>query len=489
MKNLISKSVAIALGVGAMLPQAMATNGMNLEGYGPIALGMGGASMAYDNGTAAVMNNPATLGLMKDGASRLDGAVGFLGPDVQSSSSNQSWSSSADAFYMPAVGYVTRQDKLTYGIAMFAQGGMGTEYSTGPGSWMSAGYTQSTGVASAATISAAGGLKERSELGVGRLIVPLVYNVNEQLTVGGSIDYVWANLDLQMAMAGNMMGNMIQSGLISGSMVDSLVGMQQAGYVTHTYYGYFDFSDNDDFTGKTKADGFAGKLGLTFKMSEALTIGASYHSKTDMGDLSGPATVSMAVRADNGIMSGGAPNSTFGDYTLPLTGDIKVVNFQWPETYGLGMAFQASPKLMVAADFKLIKWSDVMQNFNMSFTASTAASNGNFGGQTMNATLPQNWEDQKVIQLGASYAQTTDLTWRFGANIADNPIPDSTVNYLFPAIIKEHYTAGVGYDLNKQQSVNFAVSYAPEVAVTNTQTNVQTTHSQTSWQLMYSHGF
>jgi long-chain fatty acid transport protein len=33
---------------------------MNMEGYGPIACGMGGACMAFDNGTAAVMNNPAT---------------------------------------------------------------------------------------------------------------------------------------------------------------------------------------------------------------------------------------------------------------------------------------------------------------------------------------------------------------------------------------------------------------------------------------------
>ncbi|NIQ10933.1 MAG: hypothetical protein GWO23_15260, partial [Gammaproteobacteria bacterium] len=60
---------------------AHATNGMNLEGYGPIATGMGGASMAYDNGTAAMMNNPATLGLMDDG-SRLDVALGNLSPDI-----------------------------------------------------------------------------------------------------------------------------------------------------------------------------------------------------------------------------------------------------------------------------------------------------------------------------------------------------------------------------------------------------------------------
>ena len=62
-----------------------ATNGMDLEGYGPIALGMGGASLAYDNGTAAVMNNPATLGLMAAGSTRIDLALGKLGPDVSAS--------------------------------------------------------------------------------------------------------------------------------------------------------------------------------------------------------------------------------------------------------------------------------------------------------------------------------------------------------------------------------------------------------------------
>lgn len=61
-----------------------ATNGMNLEGYGPIATGMGGASMAYDNGTAAMMNNPATLTLLMQGW-RLDVALGMLGPDVEAS--------------------------------------------------------------------------------------------------------------------------------------------------------------------------------------------------------------------------------------------------------------------------------------------------------------------------------------------------------------------------------------------------------------------
>ena len=66
-----------------LVPAAYATNGMNMEGYGPIATGMGGASFAYDNGTAAMMNNPATLSLMESKA-RLDLAIGFLAPNITS---------------------------------------------------------------------------------------------------------------------------------------------------------------------------------------------------------------------------------------------------------------------------------------------------------------------------------------------------------------------------------------------------------------------
>ena len=35
----------------------------------------------------------------------------------------------ADAFYMPAVGIVQRRESLIYGLGIFGQGGMGTEFS------------------------------------------------------------------------------------------------------------------------------------------------------------------------------------------------------------------------------------------------------------------------------------------------------------------------------------------------------------------------
>ena len=136
MKKRLSAVLAVlfvsALAVFMVPTSVYATNGMNLEGYGPIATGMGGASMAYDNGTAAVMNNPATLGLMPEG-SRLDLALGLLGPEIRATCeagpcNGESAVSSAKAFYMPAIGFIQKSGQYAYGVGVFAQGGMGTEF-------------------------------------------------------------------------------------------------------------------------------------------------------------------------------------------------------------------------------------------------------------------------------------------------------------------------------------------------------------------------
>jgi len=483
----------LALAVSAPW-SAWATNGMNLEGYGPIALGMGGASFGYDNGLAAVVNNPATLGLAPEG-DRLDLAVGFLGPNVNSSLSGQSWGSDGDAYYMPAFGWGRRDGDWTFGIASFAQGGMGTDYSPGPGAAISANLMSSGGTATgagsplSATIAAAAGLQERSEVGVGRLILPLVYTPNDQWTVGGTLDYVWASMDLQMAMPGQQMFNMIGSGLISGDMVTALQGAMGAAYVNDIYYGYFDFTDDNDFSGRTRAWGYGANIGATFRANDRLTVGATYHSQTRLKDLHGSATVSMAVSADTGWLGGGMNSGTFTDATFPLKGSITIQDFEWPAIYGVGAAYQVNDRLMVAGDLKRIQWADVMEAFKMSFKASNAPTNGPFAGLTLNATMPQDWDNQTVVQLGVAYQANDQLTLRAGFNGAKNPIPDSTVLYIFPAPVENHYTAGAGYQIADDKAVNGALSFAPEVKATNSISGMEVTHSQFSWQVMYSQTF
>jgi len=445
------KIVAALIAIGLVSPAAYATNGMLMEGYGPIATGMGGASMAYDNGTAGMANNPATLGLMADG-NRLDVAVGILQPDVKATHPTFGEAkSTATSFLMPAAGWAKKSNGLTYGAGLMAQGGMGTEYSD------------------TAWVGAGSGKKSRSEVGVGNLIVPVAYDVSPELTVGGSLDYVWSSMDLQMALPASQMGAMAAAGLITASGAGAAALPGFLGGANNV--GYFNFSDNSAFTGAAKGNGYAGKLGVTYKVNKQLTMGATYHSKTAVSDMT--TNDAQMVLIDNA----GAIGVAGTQYTL--SGKVTLKNFQFPETYGFGAAYQATGDLMVAADWKHIGWKDAMKDFKMHFSST------DMGGIEMDMTMPQNWKDQDVIELGVAYQTTKDLTLRVGANIADNPVPNSTVNPLFPATVKSSYTLGAGYAISNTSSVNASLVYVPVSSVTS-DAGYTIDHSQMNWQLMYS---
>lgn len=434
----IKKLVALT-SLAALSGATYATNGMNMEGYGPVATAMGGAAMAYDNGTAATMNNPATLGLMAQG-SRVDLAVGMLGPDVSAKMAGMpDAESGGDAYYMPALGWARKSGAMTFGLGVFSQGGMGTEY--GANSFMALGSGQEV----------------RSELGVGRVIVPLAFEVSKDFTVGGSLDFVWAGLDLKMAATGAQLGGMVTGG--SGALFGALPGLGAAPWAR------IDFSDGSDFTGEATGTGFAAKVGFVWKAMPSLSVGGVYQSKTNLNDLETGA--------------GGASMSAAGGFLD--TGTIKVEDFQWPEIYAMGAAFQATPQLMLVGDVKKIGWKAVMDKFRMTYTSQGI-------GGTVSFAMDQNWEDQTVYSLGAQYALNPEMMLRAGANISDNPIPNTYLNALFPAIVEDHYMAGFGYTFSKASSVDFSFTYAPEVSATAA-SGVISTHAQTNWQFLYSYRY
>ena len=415
---------------------ALATNGMLLEGYGPIATGMGGAASAHDNGLAAATNNPATLAL-GDGRSRLDLAVGQLGPRVSSSAGSMKADSSGTSYVMPAFGWGGRSGAMSYGVALFAQGGMGTEY--GADSFLALG--SGDGV--------------RSELGVGRLILPLAFQVSPQLAVGLSADLVWASLDMKFAATGAQLGAMVTGA--EGNLAAALPALGGAPWAR------LDFSDDNDFSGSAKATGWALKLGAVWSPTQSLRLGLSHHGKTSLKDM----------RSD----ASGARLSAPGGFAD--NGRITVIDFQMPAQTTLGLAWQATATTLVAADVKRIGWSDVMESFRMRYDSAGM-------GGSVSFAMTQRWEDQTVLQLGLAQ-QIGAWTLRAGVNRADNPIPDAYVNPLFPAIVKSHVALGVGYAFGSTE-VNASFVHAPEVTV-STPSGVVVSHRQRNLQLMLSQRF
>ncbi|MFZ5465719.1 MAG: OmpP1/FadL family transporter [Pseudomonadota bacterium] len=413
MTSALKRSVLATAVATLVAAPAYATNGMNMDSFGAKAGGMGGASFAYDSGNSAVMNNPATLALRKEG-NNFGLGLTVLMPDVNANNfmgdPSADYSSGGDSYLMPSVSFIRKQGQFAYGFGVVAQGGMGTEY--GVGDLMAP-------------------VEQRSELGFMRVMFPLAYQVNDALSVAGQIDYVRGTLDIQQV--ADMSGD----------------GMPDA---------YIDVSDDSDFNGEMSGDGWAFKLGAHYKINNAWSIGATYHSKTNIDDMTGSGTISDFMG-----------NTAYA-------GEFRVKDFQWPETYGVGVAWNVSDKLMLAADIKRLKWSESMKDFT-------------FGPKGMEMTAPQDWDDQTVYMIGAQYMITPTVALRAGFNYAENPVPDSTLNYLFPAIVEQHYTLGVGWNIGGGHTLAASVAYAPEVEQDSTLMPVTMTHSQTTWRVNYNYNF
>ena len=428
---------------------AHATNGMLMEGYGPISTGMGGVSQAIDHGNAAMAQNPATLGRMADGTSRLDVAFGILGPDVKSSMPGMDAKSGGTSYVMPAFGYTRRSGALTYGIGMFAQGGMGTEYEGA--SFMSAGT----------------GLPSRSELGIGNLIAPVAYQVSPDVTVGATLKFMWSSLDVQMNGRLTEIAQMMTGG--QGGLATNM-GMMAQGMVPgvnpNTTIARIDFSDSSKFSGAAKSTGLGVTLGATFKASKDVMLGGSYQFKSALADMK-----TASSSANLGIVG-----------MLNDSGQMSVIDFQMPAVLAIGASWQASPSLLVAADVKNIAWADAMKSFKMRYDSAAA------GMGFVTFAIPQNWKDQTVLNLGLAWKANDQLTVRTGLNLADNPVPDTYVNPLFPATVRNHFTLGFGYKLSDTAEINAALTVAPTVTVTSG-SGLNISHAQNNMQLMYTQRF
>ena len=418
---------------------AQATNGMLMEGYGPISTGMGGVSQAMDHGNAAMAQNPATLGLMPEGTARVDIAFGVLGPDVKSSMFGMEAKSGGTSYVMPAFGYTRRSGAYTYGIGMFAQGGMGTEYEA------------------TSFLAMGSGAPVRSELGVGNVIFPLAYQVNPNVTVGATLKFMWSSLDMLMAASGAQLAGMVTGA--GGNLASAL------GPLSGAPWARINFSDDNKFTGAAKSTGFGASIGATFKASKDVTMGASYQFKSALDDMK--------------TANSGASMTAIGGFVD--NGQITVIDFQMPSVFAMGAAWQANPSLLLAADFKYIGWADSMKSFRMRYDSAQM-------GGTVSFSLPQNWSDQTVLSLGMAWKANEQLTLRAGLNLADNPIPDATVNPLFPATVKSHVTMGLGYKTSQTGEVNASLTLAPTVTV-NSGAGPAISHAQTNLQVMYSHRF
>lgn len=190
--------------------------------------------------------------------------------------------------------------------------------------------------------------------------------------------------------------------------------------------------------GYDDAFGYGVRIGYMGKITPTVTIGAAYASKMNFEEFSKYA----GLFAEQG-------------------------DFDIPENYNLGVAWQATPAIKLALDYQRINYSEINSVGNPSASAAAlGADNGSGFG----------WDNVDVWKLGVEYKYSPQLTLRAGYSHNDNPISGADTaevmfNILAPAVIENHATLGFTYTLASGNELTMAYMHAFENDVSGVDPN------------------
>ncbi|WP_374263302.1 OmpP1/FadL family transporter [Zoogloea sp.] len=184
--------------------------------------------------------------------------------------------------------------------------------------------------------------------------------------------------------------------------------------------------------GHDSSTGVGIKLGWIGEVLPTVKLGASWSSRIEMGEL----------ERYKGLFEGGG-------------------GFDIPASYGLGVAWQASPAVTLAADWQRIEYNSVKA---VGSPLSALFSGGQLGADN---GAGFGWQNISVVKLGAVYTHDERLTLRAGASRAQQPVPASQTffNILAPGVVRNHFSVGASYRADAGGEWSVAYTRAPKVTV------------------------
>ncbi|WP_374342993.1 OmpP1/FadL family transporter [Azonexus sp.] len=458
---MLQKKLAVGAAFAALTassPVALATDVFGLEGIGAVSRAMGGTAVAQDVGPGGMLTNPATLSLEKDGSQAMIGLdLVTTDIDVRNKTTGETARSGSHGnnrgpYFAPEVAYTQRIGDLAFGIGAFARGGLGTEY--GKNSFLSRGMGGTDT-----------GLENSSRLLV--LDIPLAasYRVNEDFTVGASLDAMWQGLNLDLFLRTDQVVALMGDGRVSGGLAPAL------GTVPGLQGAHFSLSKNSPLGSGVDAWGYSGRLGMLYRVSPETRVGASYQFESQMADMTGDAVLT-AVAGDGSQM--------------PFAGRIRIIDFRMPAKLDIGVSHRLTPQWSIAADLSRVFWKDVMKDIKVAFVAN--------GGGDLSIQLPQNYRDQTILALGTSYVLSPAWTLRAGFRFATQALRGDTLFAVIPATPTKHLSLGFSYMLTPASRIDFAYSHAFREKMDNPGTPnaadpIEVKHSQNNATINYTVSF
>jgi long-chain fatty acid transport protein len=420
MKRPQLKAVCVALAAAGLIPgAALATDGYFANGYGMKSIGMGGVSMAVAQEPFGGATNPGAMSFLDTewqlglswfsphrNSERSGSGLGNIDASVDSGSNN---------FFIPEFGINWRYSpELAFGVTVYGNGGMNTNYPGGQISNASActSFWQNHPVGPYNLMCGQG------NLGVDLMQLMIAPYVSWQFVKDQSIG-IAPVIAYQRFKAEGL------------QLFDNPVFSTSPGNVTNNGY--------DDSWGVGVRVGWMGKF------SDQFALGAQYSSKISMGNFS----KYQGLFAQQG-------------------------GFDIPSSWSVGAAFTPTKEWLFALDYERIYYDDA-PSVNNPLANMYLCLPPSFGGPGLRSNCLGGdtgagfgWQNVDVWKFGVQWAMNDAWTLRAGYNHTDNPItpPNVTFNILAPGVVQSQYTVGTTWKLDKVSEITGAFMYASNNSVT-----------------------
>lgn len=404
--------------LSALLTPDASAQGFSVYEQGSCAMGRAetGVAAPCDDGSA-IFYSPARLA-GKTGLTLSAGATAVtVGGDFTADRTGETWELDTDPIIVPHLfARYGLNEQLGLGLGVYVPYGLGTTWPTGdfPGRFL--GYDNSLQAI---------------------FVQPTVaYRITDRIAIGGGPTFVFSSVELNQR--------------LDLSTVDAAEG---------TTFGQLGIPFQTDFADANLEGhglGFGGNVGIQFKATDWLDVGARFLTPVTI-DYDGTGAFSQVntgieLPPDNPL---GAPPGFPLDALLgpqfsgdgALTEQDIATEITLPMQAVVGISVQATPQLQVLLDYQFTGWS--------SFDVIPL----DFENDELDTEQIEDYENTNAVRLGVEYELNESLRLRAGYLFNQAAAPDATVTPLLPEADRNHITAGLGWRIFPNVEVNVAYQY------------------------------
>ena len=460
-----------------------AQNGTRLIGFDAQSMGRAGTSIGVFDSYGLMMTNPAGLSFLDKSSLNVD--FSMMAPKVHFKNTLNDVDGDKNLFPLPSIGYINKSgnknSKWTWGIGLFTQGGMGADFSLKNELYRDQTYAQNTTDNTFYPVKGAYTTQSyHSKFAVMQFGPSFAYKMNDKFSVGASVYMVYSTMEFRMPFG---MNPAIMQGTPNG-MTGVTFGQLFSMSPTQGGFGYNEVIASANMS-KLNVISWGGKIGFAYKASDKLSFGLNYTLPTKLAYKSGKATMDMSKqfedamgRAVMGLYQNpamkGVPLNTamgyvaanFGQMGIDLTKGVAAeygldVTMKLPMSIGYGMSYQACSKFKLALDIEWMNWADAFDKMQIKMTNGTNANiNKMIGSNAINMDFPLKWRNTVIVKIGGEYNFTNQFTMRLGYAYGSNPVPNTTIFPVFPAVVENHLTLGGSCKISKRVMLSAAIESA-----------------------------